>query len=196
VTANPGPQPGDRPPAPGRLALVQSFLNSRWNLNRDHEEQLRTPSALAGWLEERALVEPGTRLGKADLARALDVREGLRALLFVNNGAPPDEEAIERLNRALAGSRLSLSFDPTGAAGLASKTGGLDSALASLASIVAAAQVAGNWRRLKACPGRHCGWAFYDHSRNRSGSWCSMSLCGSRSKAREYRRRNRARTGP
>jgi predicted RNA-binding Zn ribbon-like protein len=174
--------------------VVQSFLNSRWNLNRDHEEQLKSPSALAAWLEERGLVEPGTRLGKADLARAVDVREGLRALLFVNNGAPPDEGAIERLNGALAGSRLSVRFEPTGSPALASRAGGLDSALASLASIVAAAQVDGNWLRLKACPGRHCGWAFYDHSRNRSGSWCSMSLCGSRSKAREYRRRNRART--
>jgi predicted RNA-binding Zn ribbon-like protein len=66
-----------------------------------------------------------------------------------------------------------------------------DAAMASIATIVAVAQIDGSWHRLKACPGVHCGWAFYDHSRNQSGSWCSMSVCGSRAKAREYRRRNR-----
>jgi predicted RNA-binding Zn ribbon-like protein len=45
----------------------------------------------------------------------------------------------------------------------------------------------GSWSRLKAC--RQCGWAFYDYSRNRSGSWCSMQLCGNRTKTRAYRRR-------
>jgi predicted RNA-binding Zn ribbon-like protein len=63
--------------------------------------------------------------------------------------------------------------------------------LGSLASIVAVAQIDGTWSRLKACPGVHCGWAFYDHSRNQSGSWCSMSVCGSRAKVREYRRRKK-----
>ena len=184
-------QPGDRPAAPGRLALVQSFLNSRWNLERDHEEQLSSPVALAGWLAERDLMEPRTKLSEADLARALDTREGLRALIFVNNGVPPDEQAIERLNRVLERSKLSVRFEPTGSSALASRAGGIDAALASIASIVTGAQVEGTWPRLKACPGRHCGWAFYDHSRNRSGSWCSMSLCGSRTKAREYRRRKR-----
>jgi predicted RNA-binding Zn ribbon-like protein len=42
---------------------------------------------------------------------------------------------------------------------------------------------------LKACPGRHCGWAFYDHSRNQSARWCSMQICGDREKARAYYRR-------
>jgi predicted RNA-binding Zn ribbon-like protein len=66
-----------------------------------------------------------------------------------------------------------------------------DGALARIATIVGVAQVDGTFSRLKACPGDHCGWAFYDHSRNRSGSWCTMSLCGSRTKAREYRSRRR-----
>jgi predicted RNA-binding Zn ribbon-like protein len=46
------------------------------------------------------------------------------------------------------------------------------------------------WHRLKAC--RECGWVFYDRSKNRSGSWCTMAICGSRSKMRAYRKRNAA----
>ena len=71
--------------------------------------------------------------------------------------------------------------------------GGLDGALAVIAVIVAAAQVDGSWGRLKACPGRDCGWVFYDRSRNQSSSWCSMSVCGQREKAREYRKRKTVR---
>jgi predicted RNA-binding Zn ribbon-like protein len=184
-------QPGGRPPAPGELALVQSFLNSRWDLERDHEEHLGTPAELARWLAERGLLEPGTPLRQADLRRALEVREGLRELLFANNGVSPDDAAVERLNRALTGAALIVRMAPDRPPALASPSGGLDAALASIARIVAEAQIEGTWSRLKACPGRDCGWAFYDHSRNRSASWCSMSICGARTKAREYRRRKR-----
>jgi predicted RNA-binding Zn ribbon-like protein len=184
-------QPGDRAPAPGDLALVQSFVNTSWDLERDGEEQLGSPQELAAWLGEHGLLEAGTRLGTADLERALDVREGLRSVLFLNNGAPRNQEALERLNHALGRAALAVRFSGDATPGLTSMGGDLDGALGSLASIVAVAQIDGTWRRLKACRGIHCGWAFYDHSRNQSGSWCSMSVCGSRSKAREYRRRKR-----
>jgi predicted RNA-binding Zn ribbon-like protein len=49
----------------------------------------------------------------------------------------------------------------------------------------------GTWDRLKACPGHDCGWAFYDHSRNQTGRWCSMSVCGGRAKARAHYHRRR-----
>jgi predicted RNA-binding Zn ribbon-like protein len=50
----------------------------------------------------------------------------------------------------------------------------------------------GSWRRLKVCPGEDCGWAFYEHSRNRTGRWCSMAVCGGHAKARSHYRRLRA----
>jgi predicted RNA-binding Zn ribbon-like protein len=184
-------QPGGRAPAPGKLALVQSFVNTGWDLERDGEERLEKPSDLAAWLDEHRLLEPGTKLGAADLERALEVREGLRSLLFVNNGAPRNREAIERLNRALGPTAIAVRFGGDATPELTSRGADLDGALGSLASIVAVAQIDGTWSRLKACRGVHCGWAFYDTSRNQSSSWCSMSVCGSRSKAREYRRRKR-----
>jgi predicted RNA-binding Zn ribbon-like protein len=184
-------QPGDRAPAPGDLGLIQSFVNTSWDLDHDGEEELRSPRELAAWLSERRLLGSGTKLTTADLRRALDVREGLRALLFVNNGATLDEAAIERLNRAFGRTALAVRFEADTGPELASRGRDLDAALGSLASIVAVAQIDGSWSRLKACRGVHCGWAFYDHSRNQSGHWCSMSICGSRAKAREYRRRQR-----
>ena len=192
-TSRPERQPGDRPAAPGDLALIQSFVNSRWDLEQDHCEQLRSPSELARWLAEHGLLKPGEKLTRADLKRALDTREGLRALLFMNNGAAPKADAIERLNSALGRSAVTVKFGASGAPAFTPRGRGLDAALASIASIVGVARADGSWSRLKSCRGVHCGWAFYDHSRNQSGSWCSMSLCGSRTKAREYRRRQRDR---
>ena len=142
-------------------------------------------------MADRGLLEPGTRLSQAELAQALDARRGLRALLFVNNGAPPDQEAIERLNRALRVTgvfvQLGAEIDPQ----FKVLRRDFASALALLGTIAALAQLDGRWMRLKACRGEHCGWTFYDQSRNQSGSWCAMSICGSRAKAREYRRRRR-----
>jgi len=43
--------------------------------------------------------------------------------------------------------------------------------------------------RLKICP--NCGWLFLDRSRNRSRTWCDMTVCGNRMKASRHYRRNR-----
>ncbi|QUH05333.1 CGNR zinc finger domain-containing protein [Saccharopolyspora erythraea] len=48
----------------------------------------------------------------------------------------------------------------------------------------------GYWDRIKICPAENCLWAFYDRSRNRSRTWCSMRVCGNREKARSWRERH------
>jgi predicted RNA-binding Zn ribbon-like protein len=178
-------------PAPGELGFVQAFVNSSWDLDNDNRERFPSPEALAGWLQERGLIEPGTRVGEDDLRRVLAVRAGLRALLFVNNGSEPDRDAIGRLNDLLRVPGPFVRLHPWERPDFGLRRGGLDPVLALIATIVAVAQLDGRWARLKACPGEDCGWAFYDHSRNQGGNWCSMSVCGSRAKARQYRRRKR-----
>ena len=49
--------------------------------------------------------------------------------------------------------------------------------------------------RMKICG--HCGWLFLDRSRNRSRTWCDMSVCGNREKAsRHYRARRKRQDEP
>jgi Putative stress-induced transcription regulator len=105
-------QPSDRRPAPGDLRLVQAFVNTFWDLERPGQDQFVSAADLAEWLVRRDLLEPGTRLTRADLQRALDLRQGLRALLFVNNSAATNPPAIERLNCARRGSGLFVQLDP------------------------------------------------------------------------------------
>jgi predicted RNA-binding Zn ribbon-like protein len=63
-------------------------------------------------------------------------------------------------------------------------------ALDQVVAIALGAMIDGSWVRLKAC--RNCRWSFYDRSPNRSGTWCSMQLCGNRKKTRAYRKRRSA----
>ncbi|HET6501671.1 MAG TPA: CGNR zinc finger domain-containing protein [Amycolatopsis sp.] len=63
------------------------------------------------------------------------------------------------------------------------------SAVGAVLAAAARLAVLGEWERLKICPADHCRWAFYDRSRNRSRTWCSMRACGNREKARNWRRR-------
>jgi predicted RNA-binding Zn ribbon-like protein len=58
-----------------------------------------------------------------------------------------------------------------------------------LLAAIASATADGTWARLKICRNDACRWSFYDASRNRSGHWCSMAVCGNRMKGRAFRQR-------
>jgi predicted RNA-binding Zn ribbon-like protein len=176
--------------APGELEQVQDFINTLDLIPGDKEE-LTDPEALVAWLAARELVAPSTTASRADLSRAIELREALRALCVVNAGGPLDEEALARVEAAAERAQLRVRFGPREAL-LEPRRPGVDGALGRLLAIVAAAMSDGTWSRLKACGDDDCRWAFYDGSRNRSGTWCSMASCGNRAKARAYRTRQRS----
>jgi predicted RNA-binding Zn ribbon-like protein len=173
--------------APGELELVREFVNSL-DLETGVDE-LSGARPLAEWLAERDLIPARTRLSGADLRRAVELREALRGLLLANNGVPPRPADVEILDRATASAELAVRLRGQGETVLEPRGSGLDAAIGRLAAIVFEATVNGTWERLKACPADDCHWAFYDHSRNRSGTWCTMAVCGNRSKVRAYRQR-------
>jgi len=189
-------QPGGRQQAPGDLALVQAFVNSHYDIEvKGGGELLANPATLRHWLAARGLINARVHLSQGDVDRVVAVREGLRALAFANNDEPLDWRAVDAMRRASAGARTEIRLEPDGPRFVAGAAGGIDAALGSLLAITARAMLEGSWRRLKACPGRDCGWAFYDRSRNQSSHWCSMKVCGGREKARVYyRRRTRGET--
>lgn len=178
----------ERPPAPGSLQLVQAFVNT---LDVESGRDLLSDAGgLAAWLREQALPGADGRLDSADVAIATELREALRALLRANAGGDPDPAATALVNRLSERALLRVELGLGG--GVALREAGRQGIDAALARILAAAYVAmidGTWARLKACLDQDCGWAFYDRSRNRSGHWCDMAVCGSRHKVRAYRAR-------
>jgi predicted RNA-binding Zn ribbon-like protein len=171
--------------APEPLRLVQLFVNTA-SVVEHRAEWLPTPTALETWLDEHG-AEPTGRPTQGDLDRALALREALRDLLRRNNTGEEAPAAIAAVNEAAARAQLGLALDEAGELHLDVRGAGFDAALGRVIAVAYGAMLDGSWGRLKTC--RKCCWAFYDPSKNRSGTWCSMQLCGNRTKTRAYRRR-------
>lgn len=176
--------------APGELELVRQFVNTLEIDGESRDEKLGSPDSLAAWLKKRGLLSGSEPLAAEDLDRALELREALRGMLRANNGDRVGREPFEAFDRLSGGAKLSVRLEGDGSAHLEPTGSGLDAAIGRLAAIVYESEVAGTWPRLKACSADDCQWAFYDASRNRSGTWCDMTSCGNRAKVRAFRQRS------
>jgi len=184
-------EPGGRPKAPGRLALLQRFINS-YNHDFPREwDRIGTPAKAAAWLRAKALIAPRDAVSDGDVARLCELREAIRALVVANHGDRPDAAATDVIRRAAA--QLSVTIDESGRTSLEPARRGVDGAVATLLGILHEAQLTGEWSRLKGC--RNCQYAFFDRSKNRSATWCAMSICGNRTKNRAYYQRRRSASG-
>jgi len=181
-------EPGGRPKAPGSLELLQRFLNT-WNHELPADwDRLGTPARARTWLRAKDLVSDSTRVTARDAARLRELREALRSLVVANHATdPPPSAVVAALRRTSRSADLRIELGDGGRTRLEPTRGGPDAAVAALLGIVHEAQLLGTWARLKGC--RQCGYAFFDRSKNRSASWCAMSICGNRTKNRTYRRR-------
>jgi len=177
-----------RQDAPGELERVRAFVNTR-DIESD-TEGLARPAELRDWLVGNGLASAGIRVTRADVSRAMALREALRAnLLSHNDGTTPPPDACRALDEAARRAQVALCFDERGGASMQPAARGVDGALGRLLAIVHRAISDGTWTRLKACRDHTCEWAFYDYTKNRSGTWCTMEECGNRAKARSYRKR-------
>jgi predicted RNA-binding Zn ribbon-like protein len=185
-----------RADAPETLDLVQDLVNTWFGrLSGGGDEHLRSPADLARWCREHGVPVADEAVTTDELELALDVREGLRAVLARHNDAvqPVDGPALDRLEEIAPGLGLHVSFADD-QPGLRAQDG--TSVRRMMATLLAAAVPAAHdrtWHRLKVCREPRCRAAFYDASRNASGVWCSMSACGAAAKQRAFVERRRAR---
>jgi predicted RNA-binding Zn ribbon-like protein len=186
-----GCDPGDRAPAPGSLRLVQALVNT---LNLEFERDLlASPDDAAAWLGTAGLWSGGP-LGRGRRAVLAELREACRGVLWAHTERRADPAAAARLATALGSCRLTLAAGPAGDLRLdCADHDPFARAVGAVATAIAEAAVAGTWDRLKSCPGHLCGWAFYDRSPAARSRWCSMQVCGARTKMRTYRGRPAAR---
>jgi predicted RNA-binding Zn ribbon-like protein len=181
--------------APGELELVRRFVNTR-DIEEESDE-LESPEFLLSWFAGRDLLDENVATAdEKDLELALALREGIRSLLLANSSGEEIETVrIRELNRAARSMCLRVRFDHDGGATLEPQSSGVSAALGRILAVVVQATEEGIWGRLKVCSNDACQWAFYDHSKNRSGKWCTMEVCGNRMKARTFRQRQASRNG-
>ncbi|GAA2091169.1 CGNR zinc finger domain-containing protein [Actinomadura alba] len=183
--------------------LLRDFVNTV-DLEREVDE-FATPAGLTGWLAERGLLADAAPQGTSadprpataeavadadDLAVAIALRKGLRAAMLAHHGG--DAPALPpELPGSLA--RLPLHVSLTGSRpALVPALDGVAAGLGRIAAAIVDSAAEGTWQRLKACQEDTCRWAFLDTSKNRSRAWCSMRVCGNRTKTRAYRARRRS----
>ena len=175
---------------PHGLRLVIDFVNTL-HLETGVDE-LASVDGLSRWFSASGLIEPGDATpNERDRRRAIELREALRELMLAHTDrerAPAAGAALDRVARAGA---LTVSFGADGSAHVDAHAAGFARALARLLIPIVAAGPDGSWERVKACRADDCSWAFYDRSRNRSGVWCDMAVCGNRTKVRAFRARGR-----
>ncbi|MFD7436447.1 CGNR zinc finger domain-containing protein [Streptomyces sp. NPDC059861] len=185
-------------PAPGGLAFVQELMNTIAAGKPRREDLLADPSTAENWLRDalanlagrpEAAVS-GVELDPEGLERLRDFRDDLRHTLTTpdSDSAVPDGPA----STALPTVSVSMHWDAAGRVQPVPRGSGWRM-VASLAAIeVFKAQLDGSWSRIKTCRNPRCAVAFFDHSRNNSGVWHDVKVCGNAANLRAYRARLRA----
>ncbi len=125
--------------------------------------------------------------------RQLDRARSLRHALYAACTDATDDAAWEAVaveGRAAASQAVLSRGNAPGHRWSIAPDAGLERPVLELAREAADLLARTDMRRVKACPGSHCGWLFLDPSGRRR--WCSMEVCGNRAKARRHAERRRA----
>ena len=196
------------PLAPTGLALVQDLLNTR-SAGRPRQLDLLTDADSAQqWLEHAAALwsrtsgepAPTLTLSEQELPRLRALRDHLRVAIQLrlraddggdDGSTAPEYELGSEHPLAFAG-ELRLTLDRDGTLTVTPQGDGASWVVAAVLGEVQQAQRVDTWRRLKVCRNDRCLGAFYDRSRNNSGVWHDVHVCGNAANLRASRARRRA----
>jgi predicted RNA-binding Zn ribbon-like protein len=174
-----------------------------------HIEHLRTPEHLLIWARQAKIVAPRdgeyirkridaiSTLGDQLLDRALALREVMYAIgIACARGRRPRTEYIDALASVYAACIHKAHLSPC-EANFAwvwhPEDGVIEAVLGPIALSALTMLSQTDLTRIKRCPGEHCGWLFFDTTKNNRRRWCEMEVCGNRAKQKAHRARTRGR---
>jgi predicted RNA-binding Zn ribbon-like protein len=158
------------------------FLNSTNIVSAERGAQLlNLPQADPQAAE--ALLLKARRLGSA-------LRKMFTAMLRKQRLAGDWIEPVNEILRITEGHDELVGQDGIWKIEFVAREGGLDWLLAAVARSAAEIVAEGVRARLRVCANPHCGLFFYDDSRTRRRRWCSMAVCGNRSKVAAFARKH------
>lgn len=176
--------------APDGFALVQELLNTIAAGRPRQLDLLSTPGLARPWLDAAmslwaartgATAPPDIDLTEHDLVKLRALRDRLRALVSDASGhTGPEPVGSLRLTLTADGT---IEADPRGRG-----AGWVSSAVLGEIYLAQRHKI---WQRLKICRNDRCGTAFYDRSRNNSGVWHDVRICGNAFNLRASRARRK-----
>ncbi|MGC4848946.1 CGNR zinc finger domain-containing protein [Micromonospora sp. DT15] len=189
--------------APGGLGLVQDLLNTisagaprQPDLLDDLDSATEWAHlAVAQWSTATGRPAPDVTLDAAGLRALRIFREELSDEIDARLRITPDPgQPVGASNRVPTGSRTTgatLRLDRDGSVHLDPAGFGVDLLVSLVLGALFEAQLADVGRRIKTCRNPRCRVAFYDRSRNNSGAWHSVRVCGHPTNLRAHRARQR-----
>ncbi|MFF5051628.1 CGNR zinc finger domain-containing protein [Micromonospora sp. NPDC000663] len=192
-------------PAPGGLGLVQDLLNTISAGAPRQPDLLDEPSSATGWARDAAArwstatgrPAPDVTLDPAGLRtlRILrdDLQNGIDARLrgTPESGQPTTGTSDDRTPTGSRPAGATLRLDREGSVHLEPAGSGADLLVSLVLAALFEAQLTDVGRRIKTCRNPRCQVAFYDRSRNNSGVWHSVRVCGLPTNLRAHRARRR-----
>lgn len=199
-------RPGTLSLVAGKLALDFSNTESGRG-GTEHLDHLQTAGDLVAWAEHaeiigakdaalaRRIIKDQNKLARHLIARGRLLRETIYQInLNVVAGKPPAKKLLHSLTATHAEMLATAALTPQGDNYGWAWHPKAELTAAILGPITLSAfnlLVEADLSRIKQCHGNHCGWLFYDSTKNKSRQWCDMSVCGNRAKASALRARIR-----
>jgi predicted RNA-binding Zn ribbon-like protein len=193
-------------PAPGALGLAQDLLNTA---PAGHKPDLladlasaRTwvSEATAQWSAATGLPVPEMVLHAGDLHLLRAFRDDLREVIAGEQDRAPDTGPAAPDTGpgapVLYTAAAALQLGADGSVRLHPQETGPQALVMLVLAALFEDQQAGTGRRLKTCRNPRCQVAFYDRSRNASGVWHSVRVCGNAINLRAHRERRRSQDQP
>ena len=190
----------------GKLAL--DFTNTESGRGgTEHLDHLQTAGDLVAWAAHvkilgardaalaRRIIKDQNKLARQLVARGRFVRETIYQINSnVIAGKPPAKKLLHSLAATHAEMLASATLTPQGDNYGWAWHPRAELTAAILGPITLSALdllLAADFSRIKQCRGNHCGWLFFDSTKNKSRQWCDMRVCGNRAKASALRARIR-----
>ena len=179
--------------------VALDFLNTLARDNGEDLEFLNDDQSVLAWLAQAGLGSDGAQAAAKErpgalTAAALDLRDASRALITSRKkGKRADPK---RLNRylALGSGYRQLEWSAHGPRQVVHRrTEAVEDLLVPVAEAVADLLSNGDFELVRQCEGPDCVLWFYDRTKSHRRRWCSMGLCGNRSKVAAFREREQKR---
>jgi hypothetical protein len=173
--------------APGGVALVQDFLNTK--AIEDHPDLLADPKSAQAWVISAVQAWSNARgddvrplaLTKPDVTKLRALRATIAGLITEDVGGRPGIGSVP----------ASFALSDSGDVRLEPAGSGWRWLASALWGEILLSQQTGTWRRLKQCHNPDCRSTFYDRSKNNSGVWHNVKVCGNAANLRASRARRR-----
>jgi predicted RNA-binding Zn ribbon-like protein len=209
--------PSQGPSRAGSLTLVAGelaldFANTISGKGGPQQiEHLREPQHVVIWAQHAKVLTPrdveiafqsvksDPALGLRLLSEAHKLREAIFSIgCALSERRKPDEACCRQLSTIYAQSLAAARLVPHGEGYVWTwdpRLGVAESILGPIAFSALTLLTQQDLSRIKRCEGDHCGWLFFDTTKNKRRRWCEMSVCGNRAKVRALRQRRRQEPG-